>query len=236
MPFLKVQRCILFLVGMGLMLSGCFRPPYNDFENDHRALKGVAVGAGVGAGLGALAGSLAGGNALAGAAIGGAAGSVVGLVHHGHRKLLAELAKQDIQYVVYGDTHVLIIPTDRYFEFNSHRLSERCYEGLENVSRLVRIYKCNPIYVAGFTDDIGSTEHKNKLTQSRADAIVTFLWAKGVQAQRLYAEGYGDQFSIGDNHLIHGSAFNRRIEIQWINKSICPEQVETIDAKASMKD
>jgi flagellar motor protein MotB len=47
--------------------------------------------------------------------------------------------------------------------------------------------------------------------------MLTFLWANDIQARRLKAEGYGDRFDIGDNKLIRGSAYNRRIEIQWQN-------------------
>jgi outer membrane protein OmpA-like peptidoglycan-associated protein len=62
------------------------------------------------------------------------------------------------------------------------------------------------------------------LTQARAEEVVGFLWAYGIPAEILNAEGYGDEHSIADNHLIHGSSFNRRIEIQWINKKICPRE------------
>ena len=54
--------------------------------------------------------------------------------------------------------------------------------------------------------------------------MITFLWAKGIRAQHLYAEGMGDKYPIGDNFLTHGSAFNRRIEIQWVNQKLCHQK------------
>ena len=80
---------------------------------------------------------------------------------------------------------------------------------------MLKRYPHSTIYVAGFTDDIGSHEDKVKLTQARAEAMLTFLWANAISAKRLNAEGYGSKHAIGDNHLIHGSAYNRRLEIQW---------------------
>ncbi len=211
-----------------ISLCGCV----NNDEKLPIPLKGVIYGAGIGAGIGAAAGASSG-HALTGAAVGGAMGSIVGLFYHTQKELIYELMRQDIQYVEYGDTHEIIVPTDRYFEFNTHRFNDQCYPGLMNIIRLLSYYPCSIFYVAGFTDEIGTRHHKNKLSQSRADAMVTFLWAHDIRAQHLRAEGYGDKFSVGDNHLIHGSAFNRRIEIQWVNIAHCskPPQVEPIDSK-----
>lgn len=219
---------IIFVFILAFLSNGCFQPPHNNFENEHRMVKGVLIGTGVGAGVGAAAGAMAGNTAL-GAAIGGVTGSLWGFYNNTEGAIIADLAREDIQYVAYGDTRVLIVPTDRYFRINSHRIQDVCYRGLNNIARLLKLYPCTPIYVAGFTDEIGLRREKEKLSQARADAIVTFLWANGIRAQRLHAEGYGDQHSIGDNHLIHGSAYNRRIEIEWIRKEVCPQAlVETV--------
>lgn len=228
MLVVKMCRYVTMVILIGLTSTGCV----NNAQKLPVPLKGVAIGAGIGAGVGAVVGSVAG-NTLAGVLVGGAAGSVLGLFRQTPHEVIGELKKEDIQYVEYGDTHVLVIPTDRYFEFNTHRFSDRCMQGLMNVTRLLRFYPCSMFYVAGFTDNIGTRAKKNKLSQSRADAIITFLWAHGVRAYNLRAEGYGDKFSVGDNHLIHGSAFNRRIEIQWINVANCtkPPMTEPMDSK-----
>lgn len=216
----------LFIISFILCsLSSCFHAPFNNFENDHRALKKLAVITAAGAGVGAVAGSVAG-NSLAGAAIGGTVGAIVGSYRNSETHLLSELSREDIQFVQYGDTMTLLVPTDKYYEFNSPKLNDICFPGLNNIVRLLRFYSCHPIYVAGFTDNIGSKNHKNRLTEARADAMVTFLWAKGIKAKHLHAEGYGDQFAIGENSIIHGSAFNRRIEIQWYTQPDCIEPQE----------
>lgn len=198
-----------------LILSGCFRPPFNNFEDDNRTPRRVGISGGVGAGAGAVMGAVAGSTGV-GAVAGAAVGAAYGLSQSTKQKILNELQRQDIQYVQYGDTVTLIIPTDRYYLFNSARLNDICYAGLNNIIRLLKYYGCTPIYVAGFTDDVGTRHHKNRLSQARAETMLTFLWAHRIHAQRLHAEGYGDKHDIGDNHLIHGSAYNRRIELQWL--------------------
>jgi len=228
MPSKRKCQLVILLAILGLLSSGCV----NNSQKLPVPIKGVKMGAGIGMGVGAVVGSVAG-NTLAGAVAGGVVGSVVGLFNTGQQELIAELAKLDIQYVEYGDTHVLIVPTDRYFEINTHRFNDACYIGLMNITRLLRRYPCSMFYVAGFTDDIGTRKQKQQLSQSRADAIVTLLWAHDIRAQNLNAEGYGDKHSIGDNKLIHGSAYNRRIEIQWVTSGNCVRapMVEAMDSK-----
>jgi outer membrane protein OmpA-like peptidoglycan-associated protein len=136
--------------------------------------------------------------------------------------LLKRLRAKDIQFIQYGDTSTLIVPTDRYFVFNSPQLNELCYPGLVYIVQLLKQYPDSTIYVAGFTDNVGSRFSKNELTQDRAEAMITYLWANGIKAKRLNPEGYGDKYAVADNHLIHGSAQNRRLEIQWFNDPNTP--------------
>jgi outer membrane protein OmpA-like peptidoglycan-associated protein len=152
-------------------------------------------------------------------------GAIIGFHKASRSSIIQELNKENIQYVEYGDTMTLIVPVDKYFMFESPRLNEICYPGLENIIRLLKYYPLTPIYVAGFTDNVGTARHKRLLTQAQAETMLTFLWANNIPAQLLKAEGYGDKNDVGDNQLIHGSAFNRRIEIQWFNnylKKTCP--------------
>lgn len=195
---------------LSLSLASCYQPPYNNFKPYQPGWKKVAVGLGVGTVVGAAAG-----NTLAGTAIGGLAGAAVAAHEGSRRHLLQELNAQNIQYVEYGDTKSLIVPTDQYYLFNSAQLNDLCFPGLMNIIKLVKQYPPTPIYVAAFTDNIGTKAHKKKLSQARAETMVSFLWANGIDAQCLHGEGYSDKHSIGDNKIIHGSAFNRRIELQW---------------------
>lgn len=200
---------------ISLVLNGCYHPPYNNFKPYNRTYKDAAIGAGVGTVIGAAAGST-----LIGTGIGAVAFTARGLSKDSKSNIIYDLKKKDdISFYQYGDTMTLIVPTDRYYLFNSPRLNELCYPGLERIVRLLKHYPCKVIYVAGFTDKIGSRYHKKILSQAQAETMVTFLWANGIQARLLNAEGYGDKHDVSDNSIIHGSAQNRRLEIQWFN---CP--------------
>lgn len=212
-------------------LSGCFQPPFNDFKDDHSKAKKIAAGVAIGAGAGAAIGAIAG-SAPAGAVIGGVAGVAAGLYYDNQKVVIRDLQKQDIQYIKYGDSITLLVPTDRYFLFNSSRINDICYPGLNNIVKLIKYYPRTPIYVAAFTDDVGTPHHKKMLSQAQAETMLTFLWAYDIPAQRLHAEGYADQHDIGNNHWIHGSAYNRRIEIQWLTN---PDSVKPAPYLCAMK-
>lgn len=204
-------------IAIALALSGCsgFHPPFNNFNPYNPGPKRIATGAVIGAGTGAVIGAIAG-NAPVGAVVGGVAGAAVGVYYNTQNNLIKAIKEQDIQYTQYGNTITLLIPTDRYFLFDSPHLNDICYPGLNNIVRLLQYYPDSPIFVAAFTDDVGSRHHKKMLSQARAETMLTFLWANNIHAQRLRAEGYADKHDIGDNKLIRGSAYNRRIEIQWL--------------------
>lgn len=212
----QIFSCALILS----LLTSCYRPPYNNFKPDKPVTRKVLGGAAVGVGVGAIAGSMTANLAtgiVAGGVIGGAVGAVIGLQKESKPHIRKELKKCDIQYIQYGDTHTLIIPVDKYFIFNSARLNENRYMSLLNIIKLLRFYPESPIYVAGFSDNVGTRYHKNELSQAQAETMMTYLWANNIAAKRLKAEGYGEKDDIADNNWIHGSAMNRRIEIQWFS-------------------
>lgn len=205
---------ITCLTLIALSVTHCFKPPYNNFRPDHPVARHAAGGATIGVITGAVATSTLSGT-VAGGLIGGTIGGAIGLSKDTKKEIIRELQREDIQHVQYGDTITLIVPTDKYFMFNSPRLNELSYPGLNHVVKLIKLYPQTPIYVAGFTDNVGSRQHKKKISQAQAETLMSFLWANGIPAERLKAEGYGDKNDISDNTIIHGSAHNRRIEIQW---------------------
>lgn len=139
------------------------------------------------------------------------------------RSLIRRLGMQAIQFVQHGDRMTLIVPTDRYYLFNSPDFDDTEFSGLNNIASLLKLFPCNKITVAAFTDEVGKREVQDRMSEARAQTMLTFLWAKGIPAQLLTAEGFGQRFPVANNKIIHGSAYNRRIEIQWwVNKKLTP--------------
>lgn len=90
---------------------------------------------------------------------------------------------------------------------------------------ILKIMQLNPdiiIEISAHTDDKGSTEYNQKLSQKRAESVVAYLISKGISRDRLKAQGYGESAPIAPNRNKDGSdnpegrAKNRRTEFKII--------------------
>jgi outer membrane protein OmpA-like peptidoglycan-associated protein len=83
----------------------------------------------------------------------------------------------------------------------------------------VRFMKDNPdtrLEIQGHTDNTGSITLNNKLSQMRADAVVSYLTANSIERGRLVAKGYGPAKPLTSNANTEGRAKNRRVEMKVI--------------------
>lgn len=67
--------------------------------------------------------------------------------------------------------------------------------------------------VEGHTDGLGVDEANQALTTNRANAVRSYLIARGVDAARITAKGLGALFPIDSNTTPTNRARNRRVEI-----------------------
>jgi outer membrane protein OmpA-like peptidoglycan-associated protein len=96
--------------------------------------------------------------------------------------------------------------------------------GLEPGSRveLDRVYDfliLNPsigVEISGHTDNTGTPEHNQVLSEQRARSVVEYLVNKGIDSKRLDAAGYGEMRPVADNDSEEGRALNRRTELKII--------------------
>jgi OOP family OmpA-OmpF porin len=69
------------------------------------------------------------------------------------------------------------------------------------------------VEVGGHTDNVGTPQANEKLSSDRAQAVMAALVKRGVAANRLTAQGYGQSSPIADNRSEDGRAKNRRVEL-----------------------
>jgi OOP family OmpA-OmpF porin len=100
------------------------------------------------------------------------------------------------------------------FEFNSAKLTPESYPILFDAAKTLLSNPELKVEIQGYTDNIGSEQYNKKLSQMRAEAVMKYLIAKGVSADRLTAVGYGESNPIADNKTAEGRAANRRIEFK----------------------
>ncbi len=101
-----------------------------------------------------------------------------------------------------------------YFITGSAKLDKRSNKGLDEVVRIMGENPDAKLTVDGHTDNTGSDELNDKLSQNRAEAVKAYLSSKGVDASRLTATGYGEKQPVADNKTAAGRQKNRRVEMK----------------------
>jgi OmpA-OmpF porin, OOP family len=103
---------------------------------------------------------------------------------------------------------------NRVIEFQSadDTLTEKGKALLDEALPIIRESKQGEIEIAGHTDSRGDPTFNQELSQARAETVRSYLVAKGVDANRLKAVGYGPSRPIADNSTTQGQKKNRRIE------------------------
>ena len=89
-------------------------------------------------------------------------------------------------------------------------------EARANLSRVIDFVQSAGgarVLIEGHTDDRGSANLNQALSQRRAEAVRDALAEEGVDPGRLSAEGRGEDQPVADNGSAEGRARNRRVEI-----------------------
>jgi OmpA-OmpF porin, OOP family len=84
------------------------------------------------------------------------------------------------------------------------------------LGEIVKLMQQTPdlkLRVEGHTDNVGSAASNQALSEKRAQAVVAWLTAHGVAANRLTAQGFGQSKPVADNSTDDGKAKNRRVEL-----------------------
>ncbi|MDR6564448.1 MULTISPECIES: OmpA family protein [unclassified Arcicella] len=101
-----------------------------------------------------------------------------------------------------------------FFEFGKANLKPESYPEL---NRIANFFKTNTKLiseVSGHTDNVGSDEVNNRLSQERADVVRNYLLTQGVPAERISAKGYGKNRPKVANDTPENQAINRRVEFE----------------------
>ena len=108
------------------------------------------------------------------------------------------------QVVTFGD--VLFDTGKADLKYGSQRQFQQLADFLnDNPERKVR--------VEGFTDDVGSEGTNQRLSERRAASVARALTKLGVDPQRIFTQGYGEEYAVADNGNAAGRQQNRRVEV-----------------------
>ena len=207
------------IVIVSLVLAGCAAEGGSSINRPYTEA-GVVLGAASGALLGAAAYGTNNSRAvLIGAIGGGLAGGAVGAYMDRQKKDLEKNLAQEIKVhqarVDEMPNNVLRVTMtgDTSFNTNSIDIKPGFHSTLDKIADVVVRYGKTTLTVAGHTDDVGSAQYNQGLSERRARAVAQYFESKKVNPVRLAIVGKGESMPITSNATESGRAENRRVEI-----------------------
>ncbi len=226
----------VFALAATMMLSSCtsLKNTWDGMsQTGQGATAGGTIGAAVGTGIGALIGGGKGTwiGALVGGALGAGTGALVGNKMDSQKKALEQQLSQmqaqenknaqDIQDIKVQmvkdrndlDAIKLVLGDAILFPTGKATLSQAADAALSRVAYNLKQFPDTDVTVVGYTDNTGSVQLNQNLSEQRAQSVVNYLESQGIPASRLKAVGMGENDPIASNSTVEGRAQNRRVEM-----------------------
>ena len=203
------------VIALAVVLAGCA----TEGPLGHRET-GTIIGAVGGAVVGAMAYDRnRSKGALIGAVGGALAGGAVGRYMDDQKRDLEKNLSQEIKL---GQARVEKLPNDivrvtmtnqTAFETNSAQIKSGFHSTMDKLADVVVRYNKTSLTIVGHTDDVGTNEYNQKLSERRALSVAQYLEGKQVNSLRLAISGKGEAQPIATNNTEGGRQANRRVEI-----------------------
>ena len=105
------------------------------------------------------------------------------------------------------------LPEAALFEFGKSEVRGDAAAAVINRSAVLLKRSKKPILVEGYTDNVGTLDYNQQLSEARATAVGYALVARGVAMDRIRTKGYAYNNPVASNDTAEGRALNRRTEI-----------------------
>lgn len=111
------------------------------------------------------------------------------------------------------------LPESALFDFNQSNVRGDA-TAVINRSAVLLTRSKKPIVVEGYTDNVGTLEYNQQLSEARATSVGYALVARGVAIDRIRTKGNAYNHPVASNDTPEGRALNRRTEIIVRGESI----------------
>jgi outer membrane protein OmpA-like peptidoglycan-associated protein len=115
---------------------------------------------------------------------------------------------------------------DILFETGKSNLMPGAVRSIDILADFLKKYPKRNVLIEGYTDSVGTETYNLGLSQQRADAVRDSLRLRGIEAGRITARGYGEQFPIASNKTPAGRQQNRRVEITILDEGVSAEKMK----------
>jgi outer membrane protein OmpA-like peptidoglycan-associated protein len=176
---------------------------------------GAVVGAGGGAVVGGIIGNAAGSTAkgaIAGAVLGGVAGGIIGSQMDRQAKELKQNIKGATVERV-GEGIQVTFASGLLYDFDSEVLRPEARTNLQELAKSLDQYPGTDLLIVGHTDQVGTAEYNQALSERRSRAAATYLVSQNVSGSRIQTRGLGETEPVQTNDTEAGRSANRRVEV-----------------------
>jgi outer membrane protein OmpA-like peptidoglycan-associated protein len=102
------------------------------------------------------------------------------------------------------------------FSTNNDEFLPSAYPILDEVAKVLKEYPGYKLKIAGYTDSRGASAYNLSLSRARAQRCYEYLRNKGIAADRMEYQGFGEANPIADNLTEAGRLQNRRVEFSLL--------------------
>lgn len=107
---------------------------------------------------------------------------------------------------------------DIHFETGKFEVLEESYSEIQKIATSLLNSKSIKIEIRGHTDDVGSEDDNQNLSEQRAKSVKKVLISMGIDPNRMTTKGFGESKPIVPNTTPENRAKNRRTEFVIIDK------------------
>ncbi len=108
---------------------------------------------------------------------------------------------------------LIVSMSDVLFDTGKYSLKPGAREKLAKVAGILLAYPSLNIEVGGYTDNVGSDEMNQTLSENRAGSVRDYLVQQGVLTNSVSARGFGNTLPVASNDNSSGRQQNRRVEL-----------------------
>jgi outer membrane protein OmpA-like peptidoglycan-associated protein len=108
---------------------------------------------------------------------------------------------------------LIVSMSDVLFDTGKYSLKPGAREKLAKVAGILLAYPALNIEVGGYTDNVGSDEMNQTLSENRAGSVRDYLVQQGVLTNSVSARGFGNTLPVASNDNSSGRQQNRRVEL-----------------------
>jgi len=108
---------------------------------------------------------------------------------------------------------LIVSMSDVLFDTGQFSLKPGAREKLAKVAGILLAYPALNIEVGGYTDNVGSDEMNQALSENRAGSVRDYLVQQGVLTNSVSARGFGNTLPVASNDNSSGRQQNRRVEL-----------------------